>query len=424
MQTQRISLSSISDLPLPPPPEFLFQPAFSAAPAASVATAQRRLPDSLPLPRVAGSAGFDATPEHRIVAGLVFQPRRGQARADVRPGLMHGLVLRAGWGLRYAVASPARRAGMRCDRLIQEINGEIGSLLEKLAQPGTGKQAWPRLRGSLETLQGLQDRFGNLHPRAVAGRPPGRVLGAVARAQIGMLDIDALYALRTGLLRKDPNGMEHLLSSIRCPGDRSDGRRILHTLREAVNAACACVTVQGPLLALARMPDESCQAQHADLPQVTQIDSRLRSLNDHMNLRRSARIRKGRAPIADVQHGMRVEFLAPAASRLTTGELCRLQGMLERREAMGMRHGLPWAPPVPASVSSGDEVSDDEAIYATIDDQDAAPSRFAPVPAGVAARGNEAAYEMVAPLTSDLADTARALKAAVMAQLAARRPAG
>jgi hypothetical protein len=287
------------------------------------------LPQDIALPRVAGSPPVDATPEQRIVAGLFFDASPGKARADARPAGMHRVVQSIRLRIRYAVADPARRVRIQRECSLQETNSAMGALLEKLAAARAAVRHPAQLRASLRRLS---------HAVAAAEQyeTAGLVLRAVARAHTGQLDIEALFALRTGPLRTDPNDREKLLAGI-ADGDRSDARHTLQTIRQAVDDACVCHAVQAPLDAL---------LQHSSIrgrviqQQVTQIEHQLGRLRERMNLLLDTHAAV-RADLAqdDVQHTLRKRFLAPAIARLKTNDLMRLQDTLEKHAATPPQFG-------------------------------------------------------------------------------------
>jgi hypothetical protein len=282
------------------------------------------------LPRVAGTLPTDATPEQRIVAGLVFDARPGHARADARPSGMQRLVQPLRLRMRYALADAVQRAQMQRARSLQQTNCAMGTLLEQLAASPVGPLRLAPLRASLERLS-----------RAVAAagqyETAGLVLRVVARAHMGQLDTEVLFALRAGLLRSDPNDRELLLAGITFCEERTNARHTLQTIRQAVDEACACRVVQGPLDALVQL-----SGIRGPVPpqQGLQIDHQLGRLREGMNhiLDTRAAVRADLVQ-ADIQHTLRARFLAPAVGRLKTSDLLRLRSVLEIHGATFSQYG-------------------------------------------------------------------------------------
>jgi hypothetical protein len=289
-------------------------------------------PQNLQLPRVAGSPLPDASLEQPMVAGLVFQPRPGRVRADATPQALARFGRRLRLSVSYAMTSDENRARIRSERRLQEANGALGSLLEKSAAVRQGARQGARLRSGLERLH-----------RAVAAHgwnaPPERVLQSVARAHIGRLDTHALFILRSGLLKTDPNDRECLLAGVRKPDERTRARQTLQTLRQAVDDTCARHAVQNPLEALLQMPGIAGPSAPT---QVMQVDVQLGRMCDRMNLLLDTS-KPVRADIAgdDAPHALRARFLEPSARALKNNDLFRLRSLLDTYAAVSQTCGSP-----------------------------------------------------------------------------------
>jgi hypothetical protein len=295
-------------------------------------------PQDIQLPRVAGSPTLDAPLEQHMIAGLVFRVRPGRPRADTKPPMLARLGARVRTAARYAMASDENRARMIGERRLQEANRAVGSLLEKSAATGLKGRAAAKARTGLERLH-----------RAASAKEwntqPERVLQSIARAHVGQLDMHALFKLRTGLLKNDPNDRELLLADIRRPEDRTQARQTLQALRQAVDDICARNAVQSPLESLSQMPGMSGQGA---LAQVMQVDFQLGRLRDRMNLLldTSTQVRADTAG-DDACHVLRARFLSPAAGSLKSNDLFRLHGLLEKYLSRSLVCASPATPQDP-----------------------------------------------------------------------------